>query len=524
MDLSGKLIIKAQLGHDLRRIPIHNEEITYDELILMMQRVFKQYITKEDELLVKYKDEDGDFITIEDESELSLAIQSSKVLQIKVFVVNKPEILQCTAPFKNRKDGEAKKLESGDTFSLVYELQRLGNHILNVADRIQKTFSANNSMDIAFTNCNRLEIVNKTDSICNPESNKEFDPLSNVRSTDVTISSPNPPIYLSSVNSSDNISKSKSCENYMVSKSTFSTAGLLDNEGLNSTKKSADRDPIDFQAPFENKLDTIDKVPTKFSHSNAEVVVSAAPNISSTLSTTILPSQGQPLTPNSQIISSFYQQPSGHQNHLPTQPQVQPSIPISPQNSAQPIIHGNDTLRMSNTSTPMLQQHSTPSFRSPGLANMPPNMGPYVRQTGTLPNTNRPMGILVTPPNPSSNMFTPVLPPCDPSTSLGTPQRPIVQPLSGSPRNSTTQSSIQSTPMIPHGMSYPPMYPPPAQSMNPSTRPTCPPIQNTFVSGSYNSMHSSPAVPVTSPTILSKACPTPCETHYYPPSYPNYQQ
>ncbi|VDO95076.1 unnamed protein product [Schistosoma margrebowiei] len=183
MDLSGKLIIKAQLGHDLRRIPIHNEEITYDELILMMQRVFKQYITKEDELLVKYKDE----------------------------VVNKPEILQCTAPFKNRKDGEAKNLESGDTFSLVYELQRLGNHILNVADRIQKTFSANNSMDIAFTNCNRLEIVNKTDSICNPESNKEFDPLSNVRSTDVTISSPNPPIYLSSVNSSDNISKSKSC-------------------------------------------------------------------------------------------------------------------------------------------------------------------------------------------------------------------------------------------------------------------------------------------------------------------------
>lgn len=91
------------------------------------------------------------------------------------IVVNKPEILQCTAPFKNRKDGEAKKLESGDTFSLVYELQRLGNHILNVADRIQKTFSANNSMDIAFTNCNRLEIVNKTDVsiICQPFSTQK---------------------------------------------------------------------------------------------------------------------------------------------------------------------------------------------------------------------------------------------------------------------------------------------------------------------------------------------------------------
>lgn len=41
LDLTGKIIIKASLGHDTRRMPIHNDEITYDELILMMQRVFK---------------------------------------------------------------------------------------------------------------------------------------------------------------------------------------------------------------------------------------------------------------------------------------------------------------------------------------------------------------------------------------------------------------------------------------------------------------------------------------------------
>ena len=40
IDLSGKLIMKAQLGSDIRKIPIHNEEITYDELLLMMQRLF----------------------------------------------------------------------------------------------------------------------------------------------------------------------------------------------------------------------------------------------------------------------------------------------------------------------------------------------------------------------------------------------------------------------------------------------------------------------------------------------------
>ena len=41
MDLTGKLIIKASLGDDIRRIPIHNEDMTYDDLILMMQRVFR---------------------------------------------------------------------------------------------------------------------------------------------------------------------------------------------------------------------------------------------------------------------------------------------------------------------------------------------------------------------------------------------------------------------------------------------------------------------------------------------------
>ena len=42
------------------RIPIHNEDITYDELILMMQRVFRDQLQITDDLTLKYKDEDGD--------------------------------------------------------------------------------------------------------------------------------------------------------------------------------------------------------------------------------------------------------------------------------------------------------------------------------------------------------------------------------------------------------------------------------------------------------------------------------
>ncbi|KAF4793783.1 hypothetical protein TURU_108282 [Turdus rufiventris] len=59
LDLSGKLIIKAQLGEDIRRIPIHNEDITYDELVLMMQRVFRGKLLSNDEVTIKYKDEEG---------------------------------------------------------------------------------------------------------------------------------------------------------------------------------------------------------------------------------------------------------------------------------------------------------------------------------------------------------------------------------------------------------------------------------------------------------------------------------
>ena len=91
MDLTGKLIIKATLGDDIRRIPIHNEDITYDELILMseflvkidylavfivlilipsknviyfilfisVQRVFRTQLSPTDDVTLKYKDEDG---------------------------------------------------------------------------------------------------------------------------------------------------------------------------------------------------------------------------------------------------------------------------------------------------------------------------------------------------------------------------------------------------------------------------------------------------------------------------------
>ncbi|XP_071523271.1 uncharacterized protein [Panulirus ornatus] len=94
LDLSGKLIIKAQLGEDIRRIPIHNEDMTYDELILMMQRVFRGSLSPDDDITLKYKDEDGDLVTIFDSSDLAFAIQCSRILKLSILLNGKRTMVQ----------------------------------------------------------------------------------------------------------------------------------------------------------------------------------------------------------------------------------------------------------------------------------------------------------------------------------------------------------------------------------------------------------------------------------------------
>jgi len=51
------LVIKCRLGEDIRHIPVLNGDLTYDELMLMMQRVYQGKLTSSDEITVKYTDE-----------------------------------------------------------------------------------------------------------------------------------------------------------------------------------------------------------------------------------------------------------------------------------------------------------------------------------------------------------------------------------------------------------------------------------------------------------------------------------
>lgn len=131
-NMGGKLIIKVQLNDDIRRVPIHNEDITYDELVLMMQRVFRGKLTTTDDVLLKYKDEDGDLITIFDSSDLTGAIQSSRTLKLTIFLNNKTETVE---------PEEKPSPVLANINSIRKELMAIRDQVIRVLDKIEPVAS-----------------------------------------------------------------------------------------------------------------------------------------------------------------------------------------------------------------------------------------------------------------------------------------------------------------------------------------------------------------------------------------------
>ncbi|CAH1799463.1 unnamed protein product [Owenia fusiformis] len=175
LDLSGKLIIKAQLGNDIRRIPIHNEDITYDELILMMQRVFRGHLDSSDEVTIKYKDDEGDLISIFDSSDLSFAIQCSRILRLTIFVNDIPKPLE---------DDEIKHMKS--------ELQDIRDRVNHLLDRLEPQPRISSASVVEEQTNNQVpDSTTRNDPSPAPTSvykpataleSKEFDPLSKQKS------------------------------------------------------------------------------------------------------------------------------------------------------------------------------------------------------------------------------------------------------------------------------------------------------------------------------------------------------
>jgi hypothetical protein len=82
-----RLIIKGICGKEIRRIPIWNRDITYDELCLMMSRIFKEQLGSNiKNMVLHYVDEENDHITLADDVDLIHAKeQCGEMLKILVY-------------------------------------------------------------------------------------------------------------------------------------------------------------------------------------------------------------------------------------------------------------------------------------------------------------------------------------------------------------------------------------------------------------------------------------------------------
>ncbi|CAH1109563.1 unnamed protein product [Psylliodes chrysocephalus] len=165
LDLSGKLIIKVQLGDDIRRIPIHNESLTYDELVLMMQRVFRGKLSANDDITIKYKDEDGDLITIFESNDLSFAIQCSRILKLQILLNS------------DMKNDSSSALSSNEVTNLKKQLRNIRDQVNTLLDTIdvQET-KAVNSGHPESGDASNLDL-NQSSSSMNKVNSSEFDPL-----------------------------------------------------------------------------------------------------------------------------------------------------------------------------------------------------------------------------------------------------------------------------------------------------------------------------------------------------------
>uniref|UniRef100_A0A0N5AT82 PB1 domain-containing protein n=1 Tax=Syphacia muris TaxID=451379 RepID=A0A0N5AT82_9BILA len=76
-----RTLIKARFGNDVRKVSVrHNEDLSYDDLCIMMQRIFK--IEPSTNIILKYRDEDNDLVTIADDNDLLLALNTQRNLSI----------------------------------------------------------------------------------------------------------------------------------------------------------------------------------------------------------------------------------------------------------------------------------------------------------------------------------------------------------------------------------------------------------------------------------------------------------
>ncbi|KAI3641909.1 hypothetical protein MIR68_000019 [Amoeboaphelidium protococcarum] len=156
----GMLVVKAYCQSEIRRIPIFNRDLTYAELCIMLSRLFKHHLNKGEssnydntiadgasnsnkdqlktieklpELVLKYKDDEGDWIELTDDMDVQHAIQLSNVFHVKVQI--------------KREDGT----NNDDDFIDWAEMKETINQLKDQVGQLVKVFSAVSQTAVALS-------------------------------------------------------------------------------------------------------------------------------------------------------------------------------------------------------------------------------------------------------------------------------------------------------------------------------------------------------------------------------------
>jgi len=174
LGLDSKIVFKVKLEEEIKKIVIHNEDINFNELLLMMQRIFSDRIKPNDEFSIKYTDEENDLITMANDSDVSLALQNNNLLKLTLFLKESEEVPENIKPAEIVK--ELKSIRCGiDRFLEKFERSLKFEQTKECS---QQT-SLNDSSNIQVTtNGHGIPASNSSHNVVlNNDSHKEFDPL-----------------------------------------------------------------------------------------------------------------------------------------------------------------------------------------------------------------------------------------------------------------------------------------------------------------------------------------------------------
>ncbi|ORX84727.1 hypothetical protein BCR32DRAFT_113907 [Anaeromyces robustus] len=146
--MSALTVIKFYCDGEIKRIPMNRSlgELTYDELCVIVQRVWKSQLSSDiNNLVLKYVDDEGDQICLESDIDISHALTFSTCLKVHVYdketipVNSKSLISNLTLEKKSLESIKKVVKNSRDTLNKIIEqLEKIKVEDVVVEDKIEK--------------------------------------------------------------------------------------------------------------------------------------------------------------------------------------------------------------------------------------------------------------------------------------------------------------------------------------------------------------------------------------------------